>query len=305
MKENAKVCLWTLILFIWFFNFCSLILVSEIIISPAKTIKKELESAASNSKKPINSLFGTAQVKKEKTSPTQKDATAGNVAIKDEPIASKKESPKKKETTPKGAKVALGKSAISSFFSSKPTFGGPQKPATSTETSSHAKVKVEKVEIKENSSQAKVKVEKMEIKEKSTESKSTNNKRTLSVSDDDDAIPGTPQEKPKPSKKKVKMESVKIKKTDKKAPNRSRLMQICDSSSDDECVEVKQEVNVHPTKVKEKENKTPPKNDTEKMDTDDHAENGNVSKKRRIKIKRPVTRTYEDDDGFISKLHSN
>lgn len=49
---------------------------------------------------------------------------------------------------------------------------------------------------------------------------------------------------------------------------------------------------------KEKENTTPEKKNNHKMETD---ADDKVPKKRRIKAKRMVTKTYEDEDGFISK----
>lgn len=80
-------------------------------------------SSAAAAKKP-SSFFGVNQAtKKEKTSPDVKPAST-NGAFAEEaatPIAVKveKKSPVKKES-PKKAKIASGRSAISSFFSSKP-----------------------------------------------------------------------------------------------------------------------------------------------------------------------------------------
>lgn len=80
-----------------------------------------------------------------------------------------------------------------------------------------------------------------------------------------------------------------------KVPARSRLMQICDSSDEEgtpfEPVPVK----------KEKENKTP---SPQKIEANASKVSGNTSGKRRIKVKKTVTNTYEDEDGFISKFSS-
>lgn len=100
------------------------------------------------------------------------------------------------------------------------------------------------------------------------------------------------KKQPMPSKKKIKLEP--------KAAH-SRLLQICDSSSDEEDtsnakdspMEVEDEVVVK----KEKENKTPSPEKSQK----NNANGSNDSKKRRVKVKKIVTRTYEDEDGFISK----
>lgn len=81
---------------------------------------------------------------------------------------------------------------------------------------------------------------------------------------------------------------------------RSRVMQICDSSSDEEDttstndtpMDTEEEIVVK----KEKENKTPSP-DKSTVNGTSRSSNG----KRRIKVKKTVTRTYEDEDGFISK----
>lgn len=101
-----------------------------------------------------------------------------------------------------------------------------------------------------------------------------------------------------PSKKKMKLEPKSAK---------SRLMQICDSSSDEEETRQKEsKMSVVEDEVpvkKEKENKTPsPKKNqiTRGNDTNGNSSTG----KRRAKVKKMVTRTYEDEDGFISKCNT-
>lgn len=105
-----------------------------------------------------------------------------------------------------------------------------------------------------------------------------------------------------PSKKKIKLEP---------KSSKSRLMQICDSSSDEEGTQQKvtemsvddDEVEVPVKTGKEKENNTPSpeKNQTTKANGfNDNSSSG----KRRAKVKKMVTRTYEDEDGFISKYNA-
>lgn len=83
---------------------------------------------------------------------------------------------------------------------------------------------------------------------------------------------------------------------------RSRLMQICDSSSDEEDAserkETAMETDEEPTVKKEKENKTPSPQKSEQKQANGSAGD---SKKRRAKVKKMVTKTYEDEDGFISE----
>lgn len=94
-----------------------------------------------------------------------------------------------------------------------------------------------------------------------------------------------------PLKKKVKLEKV---------STRSRLMKICDSSDEDD-VETEQPMNVDEEACvkKEKENKTP---SPQKSKSNTSKNNDSVAgTKKRIKVRKMVTKTYEDLDGFISK----
>lgn len=125
----------------------------------------------------------------------------------------------------------------------------------------------------------------------------------FTIASDDECIPGTPQEKP--SSKKAKTEA--IRKKEKAATNRTRIMQICDSSSDEDDSEslnknVKKENGKNGVdagdEVDMKENKTPPKASAVKSEPMDEE----VPKKRRIKKKQMVKRTYEDDEGYIRKF---
>lgn len=108
------------------------------------------------------------------------------------------------------------------------------------------------------------------------------------------------------SKTSEKNQKVQAKKKMKLEPKsaRSRVMQICDSSSDEDEAPAKKDVKMEcdddETVVKkEKENKTP---SPEKVDSNKSSSGGSSSgRKRRVKVKKMVTRTYKDDEGFISK----
>jgi len=181
------------------------------------------------------------------------------------------------------------------FFSSKPAV--PKATGSLTDTKPKPKLE-EKVEIKPEVVD--------EVREKKSEAENKKNrKRTLSqaTNSDGEAIPGTPQDNPTQKKKKVKTEPVKTK--SKAASNRSRILQICDSSSDEEDIVAKDGVKNDKdaagdadVSMKEKENKTPPKNNSENNDND----TATVPQKRRFKTKRMVTKTYEDEDGYINTV---
>lgn len=87
--------------------------------------------------------------------------------------------------------------------------------------------------------------------------------------------------------------------------SRSRIMQICDSSSDEDEAPNQKDIKTERSEdeesvvKKEKENKTP---SPEKLDTKQtNAGGSGGNRKRRTKVKKMVTRTYEDDEGFISE----
>lgn len=102
------------------------------------------------------------------------------------------------------------------------------------------------------------------------------------------------------TEKKAKIQPKKKMKLEKKSAS-SRLMQICDSSSDEEGASNGKDVSMgteeEPVVTKEKENKTP----SPKKSDANRSSASSSSGKRRAKIKKFVTKTYEDEDGFISK----
>lgn len=249
-------------------------------------------------------MFGAAPVKKE----TLSNGTSAHVKVKEEKSSPKKvNSPKKispKNDSPKkkaAAKAPAAKS-ISSFFSSKPTASKP--------TAMETKEKPVKVEPKAEP-KIEPKIEPISVKAEVIKAATPkeSKKRVLSQSDDD-SIPDTPQAKHAPANKKSKKAPVKTK-NEKVATNRSRIMQICDSSSDEEqATTSKQAMKTEQEEEdvkKEKENTTPTKNSTsEAMDTEEvHSDtNGTQKQKKRGKVKKMITKTFEDDDGFISKFDS-
>lgn len=78
-------------------------------------------------------------------------------------------------------------------------------------------------------------------------------------------------------------------------------MKICDSSDEDDAqVEIEEPMHVDEeiSAKKEKDNKTP----SPQKSKSNTSKNSTVAgSKGRIKVKKMVTRTYEDEDGFISK----
>lgn len=111
--------------------------------------------------------------------------------------------------------------------------------------------------------------------------------------DSNDEVKSSEKNQKAQAKKKVKLEPKSA---------RSRLMQICDSSSDEEDASERKETAMDTEEEtvvkKEKENKTP---SPQKSGANAANESASDSKKRRAKVKKMVTRTYEDEDGFISK----
>lgn len=246
-----------------------------------KSIKKESESTKKSS-----NFFGTIASKsmQPKDVKPDKDVTK-DVKVKDEITSPSKvktsgqaKSPKQSGQAPaKTVKSQQGKSSIASFFASKP----------STSTTTKAEISV---------LEATAKIEKVKIKDEpitvdSNGTKNTQKRPHSNASDSNEESKSNDKKQPMPSKKKMKLE-----------PKRSRLLQICDSSSDeddmsnakDSVMEVEEEVVVK----KEKENKTPSPVKSEKK----NANISNDSKKRRVKVKKIVTRTYEDEDGFINTV---
>lgn len=272
--------------------------VNDIIVPPVVKVPEP-------KKKAPNSLFGPPkpkpEIKSESTSPSSSKDVKSVQSVK----SPKKESPKKNQSAAKVTKQPQGKSSIATFFNKPTSSSSNKKPQD--KSVAEATVKIEQVKLKEepetsngtanasknphkrnlsNASGKQTNLYPFEANLISTFSDS-NEERKNGKSDKSDS-----KDASKPSKKKIKLEA---------KGARSRLMQICDSSSDedestksDSKMVVDEEVPVK----KEKENKTPsPKKEQ------NGKSNSNGTTKRRIKVKKMVTRTYEDEDGFISKFN--
>lgn len=277
--------------------------VADLPVSPAKPIKNEPPATKPSASKGINSLFGAAPIKKEAAS----NGTVSEVKVKEEKTSPQKTASPKKNDSPKNKKASAKPPAaksISSFFSAKPA---ASKPSADTPKLTASKPVVE---TKENPVKIEPKVEPAPVKTNTVEvaTPKEHKKRVLSQSDDD-SISGTPQTKQMPANKKQKKAAVRVK-NEKGAKNRSRIMQICDSdtSSDEESASTSKKAKIEGdeagTAKKEKENKTPTKNEAiEAMETEEDAGTSSTQKqKKRGKVKKMVTKTFEDEDGYISEF---
>ncbi|XP_055304890.1 uncharacterized protein LOC129569757 [Sitodiplosis mosellana] len=249
--------------------------VHEIVVPQAeKSIKKESEPPKKTN------LFGVAASKqaekKEVKTVKNESGSSKEAKVKEEKTSPKKQSPKKNQPPSK----AQSSKSIASFFGSKPS--SSKSNATKADKSvSEATSKIESVTIKDEP-----------VEETSSGTKNTQKRFHSNTSDSNEDAKSAEK---KQTKKKMKLEP---------KSHRSRVMQLCDSSSDeesttngkdsqDEPMDTEEEVVVK----KEKENKTP---SPEKMTS--NKVNGSSSGKRRAKVKKTVTRTYEDEDGFINTV---
>lgn len=148
---------------------------------PIPEIKTEFKSkpstssaASASTSKAASQLFGAVQVKKEKTNTDTKPAklahTNGTAAAEAVTVKQEKKSPVKKES-PKKNKIALGRSAISSFFSTKPIIKQPVKSEPVEDTKSTVVSPVSSIAIKKEAEEDDV---------KPTQSSNNKKKRTLS-----------------------------------------------------------------------------------------------------------------------------
>lgn len=308
-------------------------------VSPAKPIKSETSSSKPSTSKGFNSLFGAATIKTETSNggasvkvEVKDEKSSSQKVISPRKISPRNDSPKKKAAKPPAAK------SISSFFSAKPATSKPaaetksvkiepdSEKAPSKETEKHkeplsdddaipgtpqsAKSSSSSFPSKPTASKKSSNAEKTAKVVESMPVKKESKKRVLPQSDDE-AIPGTPPTKVTQANKKQKKEPAKMM-NDKAAKQRSRIMQICDSSSDEEEASTSKPVNEimetdngETTVKKEKENTTPTKNSApDAMETDANGGEMNGSQKpnKRGKVKKMITKTFEDEEGFISEF---
>uniref|UniRef100_A0A182K0W9 DNA polymerase delta subunit 3 n=1 Tax=Anopheles christyi TaxID=43041 RepID=A0A182K0W9_9DIPT len=245
-------------------------------------------------------------VKEEKQSPPPPPAQKASVKPEPKTASPPKVSPKtqspKKDTK---AKAVTGKGSISSFFSSKPTssqssapkaFPAPIKPEPQSPAPEPAK------------------------KEKKTEKPmEKTRKRTITddeeaTEEDEDVIPSTPQEDKKRGDKSKKRNTGKPllqrKKNTSNPSKKSRLLEICDSSSDEEMdgkeaadeqrserlvkfdEEMPMEMEVD--EKREEESRKPSLSPEKPVENDSNSVN-----RGRGKVKKLVTKTYTDEEGYL------
>uniref|UniRef100_A0AAG5DDR4 DNA polymerase delta subunit 3 n=1 Tax=Anopheles atroparvus TaxID=41427 RepID=A0AAG5DDR4_ANOAO len=274
---------------------------------PAAPVKSEPVVVVKQEQKPgKKNLFATVSkpaaepVKEEKASPP-----ATPVMVKAEPqtptvtkVSPKKQSPKK--DTKKV--VVNGKGSISSFFSSKPGQTAPTPKVANT--GSTVKQEPESPASSTSDSAASQKQsEPAPVKPEPGLPKETARKRTISTDErsdeDQDVIPNTPQEKKREAKKRSGKPQLKRKKTANPS-KKSRILEICDSSSDDEreaaeeqrkerLVDFDEEM-AEPTVAEKQPSPSPEK----PVENDSNSANRN-----RGKVKKMVTKTFTDDDGYL------
>lgn len=265
--------------------------------------KKEAEPP-----KKTNALgFSQSKPAQSKTAEPVKNSSGSSkdAKLKEEKSSPKKQSPKKNQPPSK----AQNAKSIASFFGSKPSTSSKTKADKSV---AEAASKIESVKIKDEPIEATPSdskgTQKRPLSNTSGELLNKNGISWLEIAIRwrilgskikivfrTDSNEDTKSIEKKQTKKKIKLEP---------KASRSRLMQICDSSDEEDTsngkdsdvpMESEEEVVVK----KEKENKTPSPDKSQSNNT-----NGSSSGKRRIKVKRTVTKTYEDEDGFISKFIS-
>ncbi|XP_031622883.1 DNA polymerase delta subunit 3 [Contarinia nasturtii] len=221
--------------------------------------------------------FGTFQSKASQSKEAKPDSASSSkdAKVKEEKVSPKQSSPKKKQPP---SKAQQGKSSISSFFASKPTSSNASK---ADKLVADATVKVEKVQIKD---------EPVDVNT-TNDTKATQKRPHSNASDSNDDFKATEK---KQTKKKPKLEQ---------KSKHSRLMQLCDSSSEeDEASNNKdRSMDIDDEELvvkKEKENKTPSPEKTKSNGTP----NGSSSGKHRAKVKKTITKTYVDEDGFVNTV---
>uniref|UniRef100_A0A336M0W1 CSON009763 protein n=1 Tax=Culicoides sonorensis TaxID=179676 RepID=A0A336M0W1_CULSO len=246
------------------------------VVEPKIHVKSEKVTAAGT--KNISNMFSTGSnsnkdtvVKKEKVSPVKKTEVA------------KKESPKKQNIPAKSTDTK--KNNIISFFSR-----NKAKPSPSTSKSEEVPIKTEEV-----------------IEKKSPETSNKRHSKLIDTDDEEDEfVPGTPQEtsKGRHASKKFKSNDTKAEKAKPKLKplsKNSRVAVIADSSEESEDEEIRDlkmrekgiEINV--SDVEDEEMKSPQKNETQVQVTKSQA----PEEKKPRKGRRTVTKTKMDEEGYL------
>ncbi|XP_058125316.1 DNA polymerase delta subunit 3 [Anopheles ziemanni] len=273
--------------------------------SESLPVKQEKKPEKKNLFATVSKPSSKPVVKEEKPSLPPTPAT-----VKTEPLtqpATTKISPKKQSPKKDTKKVVNGKGSISSFFSSKPGQTAASSQAASTSTI----IKQEAESPTSASSQSTTSHKQTKPAKTSEPIKEQEKTRKRTITDDDDearsdedkdVIPSTPQEEKREGKKRAGKPLLKRKKTANPS-KKSRIMEICDSSSDDEMngrdaaeekrkerlVEFDEEM-AEP-EVEEKQKRPSPEKPVEN--------DSNSANRTRGKVKKMVTKTFTDDDGYL------
>lgn len=274
--------------------------------SESLPVKQEKKPEKKNLFATVSKPSSMPVVKEEKPSPPPTPAT-----VKTEPLtqpAPTKTSPKKQSPKKDTKKVVNGKGSISSFFSSKP--GQTAAPSKAAGTGTTIKQEAESPASASSESTASQKQTKpAKISEPIKEQEKTR-KRIITDDDDDDersdedkdVIPSTPQEDKREGKKRAGKPSLKRKKPTNPS-KKSRIMEICDSSSDDEMNDrdaaeekrkerlVEYDEEMAEPEVEKKQKRPSPEKPVEN--------DSNSANRTRGKVKKMVTKTFTDDDGYL------
>ncbi|XP_053676330.1 DNA polymerase delta subunit 3 [Anopheles nili] len=272
---------------------------------PVAPVKQEAKAS-----KPTNNLFSTTsksvakknveQVAEEKVTPP---TTPKQVKVEPKEASAKKASPKK-QSPKKDTKTTsvVGKGSISAFFSSKPA-----QPVATPKTGAGIPVKQEPPSpaVTSDSSEPSQKDTKPAAKvEQPAKQPEKSRKRTITDDEDDeDVIPNTPQEEKKRGE--VKKRGAKPVLQRKKSSNpkkKSRILEICDSSSDEEMDtrEAAEERKERLIELDEEMVEPPAKEARKSLSPEKPVENDSNSVNRnRGKVKKLITKTYADEDGYM------
>uniref|UniRef100_A0A182PTM4 DNA polymerase delta subunit 3 n=1 Tax=Anopheles epiroticus TaxID=199890 RepID=A0A182PTM4_9DIPT len=248
-------------------------------------------------------------VKEEKQSPPAPAKQPAEVKTEPKTVSPPKASPKTQSPKKDTKKTVSGKGSISSFFSSKPA--GSSQSAAATPKAAPVKQEPPSPSVPPTAVSAETTASKKESKQKKAR------KRTITDDEDateeeEDVIPNTPQEDKKRADKGKKRNTGKPLLQRKKMANpskKSRLLEICDSSSDEEeldgrqaaeqrkerLVEFEEEMETEQTVEEKKEEVRKPSLSPEKpVENDSNSVNRN-----RGKVKKLVTKTYTDEEGYL------
>uniref|UniRef100_A0A182NTX2 DNA polymerase delta subunit 3 n=1 Tax=Anopheles dirus TaxID=7168 RepID=A0A182NTX2_9DIPT len=273
----------------------------------APSVKQETKPAKTN----MFSMASKAPAKQEKPSPPPPPTKP---PVKEEPkttTSPKKASPKTQSPKKDAKKPATGKGSISSFFSSKPgqTAAAPkpapakQEPQSPVPTAAEAAPKKEAKNGPPKADSASKQVEKTR-------------KRTIAddeaTEEEEEVIPNTPQEDKKRTDGKKRQSAKKpLLQQRKKSSNpakKSRIMEICDSSSEEEldgreAAEQRNErlVEFDEEMPEERERAAVEDGSTRKsLSPEKPVENdSNSANRNRGKVKKLVTKTYTDEEGYL------